>query len=235
MLSILGASSDRTKQKIETMYVLVADNSNESACGCGSLLRDINSDATIFRATSLRDTLAIAKENPHLDLIVWHACEQTEEKFRMIRNLADIAVGIPIVIFAKQSNPVQIAMAIQSGANGYIVLPARRVLIVEILRLVISGGTYFPASVLTERAREEIELGGGQRHVQDETPRGLTPRQKDVLELLVEGRSNKEIADALGIAEATAKLHVSALLRAMDVRTRDEAIQRSRPGLTLAS
>lgn len=217
------------------MYVLVADNSNESACGCGSLIRDIDSDATIFRATRLRDTFAVAKENPQLDLIVWHAYEQTEEKFRMLRNLADIAVGIPIVIFAKQANPMHVAMAIQSGANGYVVLPTRRALIIEILRLVVSGGTYFPASMLTDRVREEIGLGGGQRPAQDEMPRDLTPRQKDVLELLVEGRSNKEIAETLGIAEATAKLHVSALLRAMDVRTRDEAIQRSRPGLPLAS
>jgi DNA-binding NarL/FixJ family response regulator len=212
-------------KKIEAMYVLLADNSNESACGCGSLLRELRPDTTILRATNLPDTLTLAKNNPQLDLIVWHACEQTDEKFQMIRNLADIAVGIPIVIFAKSTNPVQMVMAIQAGANGYILLPTRRTLIIEILRLIVSGGTYFPASHLTDRVREEVELGiDGYQSIREDAPRSLTPRQKDVLELLVEGRTNKEIADALGIAEATAKLHVSALLKAMDVRTRDEAI-----------
>jgi DNA-binding NarL/FixJ family response regulator len=76
---------------------------------------------------------------------------------------------------------------------------------------------------------------GGERSVKIKPPRSLTPRQQEVLELVIEGRTNREIAGTLGIAEATAKLHVSALLRAMNVRTRDEAIQRARSGIALAS
>lgn len=216
------------------MFVLLADGSNESACGCGSLLREVNADATIFRAECLRDTLPIAREQPQLDLIVWHASHQTEEEFRLVRNLADMAVGIPIVVFAKQASTVQVAMAMQAGINGYVVLPTQRALIIEILRLVVSGGTYLPASLLTDRLRADIALGG-EDNVPIDTRRGLTPRQQEVLELLVEGRTNRDIAESLGIAEATAKLHVSALLRAMDVRTRDEAIQRARPDIALAN
>lgn len=215
------------------MFVLLADRSNESACGCESLLREVSTDATIFRARCLRDTLPIAREHPQLDLIVWHTCRQSEDDFRLIRNLADMAVGIPIFIFAKQAGAVQVAMAMQAGVNGYVLLPAQRALIVEILRLVVSGGTYFPASLLTDRVREDMALGRAGK-VSTDTSRDLTPRQKEVLALLVDGRSNREIANSLGIAEATAKLHVSALLRAMDVRTRDEAIQRIRPDITLA-
>ena len=216
------------------MYVLLADRSDESACGCESLLREVNSNATIFRARCLHDALPVATRHPQLDLIVWHAGQQKEEDFHLIRNLADLAVGIPIVVFAKQATPVQVAMAMQSGINGFILLPTQRVLIIEILRLVVSGGTYFPASLVTDRVREGMELGG-ERSIKNDAPRRLTPRQQDVLELLVEGRTNKEIADSLGIAEATAKLHVSALLRAMEVRTRDEAIQRLRPSVTRAN
>jgi DNA-binding NarL/FixJ family response regulator len=51
----------------------------------------------------------------------------------------------------------------------------------------------------------------------------LTPRQKDVLSLLARGRSNKEIARMLGIAEATIKIHTAALLRVLGVRNRTEA------------
>jgi len=216
------------------MHVLLADSSNESACGCGALLREVDPSATIYRALSLRDTLSVVKDYPHLDMIVWHACVQTEEKYRLVRSLADMAMGIPIVIFSKETGPLHVAMAIQSGANGYILLPKRRALIVEILRLVLSGGSYFPASMLIDRIREGSGCGA-QKSVQDDARRELTPRQKDVLNLLVEGRTNKQIADTLGIAEATAKLHVSALLRAMDVRTRDEAIQLTRPDIALAN
>jgi DNA-binding NarL/FixJ family response regulator len=165
---------------------------------------------------------------------VWHASGQADEDFRLVRNLADMAVGIPIVVFSKQAGAVQVAMAMQAGVNGYVLLPTQRALIIEILRLVISGGTFFPASLLTERVREEKALGG-ERKIENDTPRSLTPRQQEVLELMVEGRTNREIADSLGIAEATAKLHVSALLRAMDVRTRDEAIQRTRSDITVSN
>jgi len=137
-------------------------------------------------------------------------------------------MGIPIVILAKVSGPAQVALAIQSGANGYIPLPSRKALIVEVLRLVLSGGTYFPGSMLTDKVRDELAVSR-KRNVREELRRGLTPRQRDVLELLVAGRTNKEIAESLGIAEATAKLHVSALLRIMDVRSRDEAIQITGP------
>jgi len=82
--------------------------------------------------------------------------------------------------------------------------------------------------MLTDKVRDELAVSR-KRNVREELRRGLTPRQKDVLELLVAGRTNKEIAGSLGIAEATAKLHVSALLRIMDVRSRDEAIQITGP------
>ena len=51
----------------------------------------------------------------------------------------------------------------------------------------------------------------------------LTPRQREVLELLTRGLSNKEIARMLGIAEATTKIHLAGLLRNLDVRNRTEA------------
>jgi len=210
------------------MYVLVADSSSESACGCGSLLQQIDPGVTVYRAASLQDTLDRIKDYARIDMIVWHAREQTEEKFRLVRRLAEMAMGIPIVILAKVSGPAQVALAIQSGANGYIPLPSRKALIVEVLRLVLSGGTYFPGSMLTDKVRDELAVSR-KRNVREELRRGLTPRQRDVLELLVAGRTNKEIAESLGIAEATAKLHVSALLRIMDVRSRDEAIQITGP------
>jgi len=212
------------------MNVLVVDNFDESACGCESLLRQLAPNMTIYRAQSLRDAIGRITDYAHIDLIVWHACKQTEAQFRLMRRLAEMAMGVPIIIFAKATGPAQIAMAIQSGANGYVPLPGRKALIVEILRLVISGGTYFPASGLTDKLRDDVSAGR-RRSAPVELHRRLTPRQKDVLALLVEGRTNREIAESLGIAEATAKLHVSALLRIMDVRTRDEAIQLSRPGV----
>ena len=53
--------------------------------------------------------------------------------------------------------------------------------------------------------------------------RNLTPRQREVLELLTRGLSNKEIARILGIAEVTTKIHMAGLLRNLDVRNRTEA------------
>ena len=216
------------------MHVLLADSSNESAYGCQALLRHVDDNLTVYRATSLPDTLSRVKDCPRIDLIVWHAGEQTEEKFRLVRRLADAVMGIPIIIFAKSAGASQVAMAIKAGANGYIPLPSRRALIVEIIRLVLSGGTYFPTSLLAEKFREDGMPPSVRPSVQEEARRHLTPRQKDVLELMVEGLTNKEIADSLGIAEATAKQHVSALLRAMQVRTRDEAIQLARLDTVLA-
>jgi DNA-binding NarL/FixJ family response regulator len=97
--------------------------------------------------------------------------------------------------------------------------------IVAAVNHVLSGGIYVPRWLAQVDVISSPPFGPGlPPALSDQAPLAkLTPRQRDVLPLLAQGMSNKEIARALKIAEATTKIHVAAVRRVLDVRNRTEA------------
>jgi len=104
-----------------------------------------------------------------------------------------------------------IHQAIAAGALGYIIKGMSHETLVDALRRVRSGSLFLPPSVM--------------RSLEDRTPNSdLSPREREVLTLMVRGKSNKEIAGSLGITEATVKCHVSVILLRLGVTDRTQAV-----------
>lgn len=206
------------------MRVLLSDHHEASACGCEAVIREVDQDAAISRVMERHEALATAAAHPDTDLILWHVHDQPDEDFEILRSLSQYAMGIPIIVLADKSNPNQILRALNLGVKGYIDLPAKKDQIVAIFRLILAGGCYCPTSVLADDAESDVAIGQS-----DEAPvkmerRALTARQREVFQFLMAGHTNKEIAAKLGIAPATVKLHVAAVLKAVDVTTREDLI-----------
>ena len=100
--------------------------------------------------------------------------------------------------------------AVQAGIRGYLPKAAEREELVAAIRKVFSGDQYFPKDILTLVQDRENHLE-------------LTTREREVLHLIVLGRSNKEIGVELGIAAATVKLHVGNLLEKLGALDRLQA------------
>lgn len=100
--------------------------------------------------------------------------------------------------------------SVQAGARAYLSKSVSRSELIEAIRKVLAGETFFPASI-----RDRL-------HRRQQRPE-LTVREGEVLDLIVQGLLNKEIADRLGVAEITIKQHVSAILRKLDVQDRTQA------------
>ena len=154
---------------------------------------------------------------------------------------------LPVVVVSGTSDPDTIVSALDLGAMGFIPKTSSREVILSAVRLVASGGIFVPVEALKARstrtaasdaataplpgARTPAASGGATL-----TPAGLglTPRQGDVLSLVLKGLPNKLIARKLDIAEGTVKAHVSAVLQALNVNTRTQAlIAATRLGLRL--
>ncbi len=104
-----------------------------------------------------------------------------------------------------------IHQALAAGAFGYIIKGMSHQTLVDALRRVHSGLRFLPPPVV--------------RSLADRTPNSdLSPREREVLTLMVHGKSNKEIASALGITEATVKCHVSVILLRLNVNDRTQAV-----------
>jgi DNA-binding NarL/FixJ family response regulator len=115
-----------------------------------------------------------------------------------------------IVVLTTYDGDEDIYRALQAGARGYLLKGMTTQELVDAIRAVHSGRTQIPRAV-AERLADR--MGGP----------NLTPREMSVLELIVKGNSNKEIADKLGIFESTVKTHVNNILSKMGVSDRTQA------------
>ena len=115
-----------------------------------------------------------------------------------------------ILVLTTFDGDADIQRALEAGARGYLLKSVRRATLIEAVRAVASGQRYLPPST----AARLLEAMESER---------LTPREIDVLKLLAEGKRNREIADTLGLAEPTVKIHVNNLLRKLQAKDRTEA------------
>jgi DNA-binding NarL/FixJ family response regulator len=132
----------------------------------------------------------------------------------------EILAGLPrvrILAFGVQETEPEVAVCSDAGIHGFIPRDASRATLLESVRRTMRGEFVGSASVsallLRHFARRTAPLAG----------RGLTGREVEILRLIELGRSNKEIATAVGIELATVKNHVHRLLRKLQVRRRTEA------------
>ena len=201
------------------MKVLAAD---EYILCCG-LLRTvalIYHDIQVTSASSIDEVLASIRKLPDLDLVLLDASMPGMENFdglrRVVKNLHDV----PVIVTSPSENHTQIFAAIRNGARGYILPSSKPCVLQHALPLVMAGELYIPASALRGKKL------GALRASEQLSPRmtsSLTQRQREIIIMLAEGKSNKEIARELRLLEGTVKLHVRGILRNLGVRNRTEA------------
>lgn len=117
--------------------------------------------------------------------------------------------GPKIVICSALDGAVAIRTAFKLGASGFIPKTTPPLVLLAALRVVAAGGRYVPTEILAE---------------QDAAHPGLTPRQMEVLTLMVRGLSNRAIAIALKISEVTVKQHATDIYQSLRVSGREQAI-----------
>ena len=115
-----------------------------------------------------------------------------------------------VLVLTTFDGDADIQRALEAGARGYLLKSMRRATLIEAVRAVAAGKRYLPPATAA-------------RLVEGMESERLTARELDVLKLLAQGHRNREIADALGLAEPTVKIHVNNLLRKLQVKDRTEA------------
>ena len=155
-----------------------------------------------------------AREN--IDLVLLGS-RSGQNLFDVMASLKDIRPDLRIIVTGAGADDETILKALAAGAKGYVDEAATPQEFVQAFRIVHQGSVWAPRRVLSIFI-ERVTSSPGRIF-----PAGrvsFTDREKEVLELLVAGRSNKEIGAALGIEERTVKAHVAKLMRKVGVQNR---------------
>jgi DNA-binding NarL/FixJ family response regulator len=202
------------------------------------VLRQLDGDVQIRDARTAEEGRRLVAENLDAGLLLLDLTLPGADGFSLLEELREAYPTVPVVVLSASDRREDIMRAIDLGAMGYIPKSSSNQVMLQALRLVLSGGVYLPPIALTARDEQTAEAStlaevASTAHT---TPRelGLTARQAQVLALILQGKPNKVICRELGLAEGTVKIHVAAILRALNVSTRTQAvIEASRLGLQL--
>jgi DNA-binding NarL/FixJ family response regulator len=200
------------------MKILVIDDHPLIQEALHHVLKALDPALELIKAHDASEAHAALSREPDADLIVLDLTLPGCDGFVLLSELRQEWPGMPVLVLSATHDRVTVERALDLGAMGFIPKTANTRVLLDALRLVLSGGIYVPTHT--------SGLAGAMRPRPAMKPEqlGLTMRQADVLKLLVEGKPNKLICRDLRLSEGTVKVHVSAILRALNVRNRTQVV-----------
>ncbi len=194
------------------MKILIVDDHALFREGLCYVLKSLEAQVSILEASNYDSALRCAAENADIDLILLDLHLPGKNGFTILNALIQRYPALPVVIISASNQHSDIQRTIDAGAMGYIPKDTTSAVMLNALRLVLSGGVYVPQRLAQQNGRHSNNNGPD-----------LTPRQLQVLSLLTQGDSNKEIAFKIDIAEATVKMHITSILKTLGVSNRTQA------------
>jgi DNA-binding NarL/FixJ family response regulator len=204
------------------MKILVVDDHALIRDALRSVLRELATDATVLDASDCRQAMRLIAEHPDLHLILLDLSLPDRDGFAVLADLRKHYATISIVVLSAFHDRDNVLRALDLGALGFIPKSAPREVMANALRLVFAGGVYIPPEALARTDATPAQAAPGRRVSPADL--GLTERQMEVLALMMQGKSNKAISRILDTAEPTVKHHVTAILKALKVANRTEAV-----------
>jgi DNA-binding NarL/FixJ family response regulator len=179
--------------------------------------------SNVIQTASLDEALDQLLKQPDASLGLFELNMPGMTSAMSLTAVRDCFPNLQVVVVSTSSRRQDILMALDAGAHGYVPKNVSPGELTAALKTVIDGAVYVPSLVAstTSLALEGQVLTT--RPSKNSPADMLTPRQREVLELLLEGKSNKEIARTLNLGEGTVKIHMAALFRTFGVNTRAAA------------
>jgi DNA-binding NarL/FixJ family response regulator len=198
--------------------VLIADDHPMVRDGLRTVIAVAFDQCELFEASSIEEATAIVEREGDFDLVMLDLNMPGTTGFSGLAAMRDRFPSLPIVIVSAAQERGLARSAIAAGAAGFIPKSLKRSAIVDALKTILSGDIFVP----------EVEEGdeAADAETADILARiaSLTPQQKVVLRLVVEGKLNKQIAYELDVSMTTVKAHVSAILSKLHVFSRTQAV-----------
>lgn len=224
----------RTAEGSHGVRILVVDDHPLIRAGIGHILGRLADDVAVTEAGDVEQSLELLGAN-EFDLVLVDLMMPGMNGFEGLASIRSMAGSAPVVVISMKERSEDVRQSIEAGAVGYIPKSSEPDILINALKLVLSGGVYLPPNVLgsPDARSRDLDQGRDVREPSDDQFARLTPRQREVLSLMAQGKSNKEIAMELGLAAGTVKIHVSSIFKALKVSNRTRAVIAARERVTL--
>lgn len=202
------------------MKALIADDHNLIREGIKLILNRLRESVDILEADNFDDARKIVAANVDLDLIIMDLFMpgmMGPQGVSIIRNSAPV---VPVIVLSMSEDPKHMRDSLKFGANGYVSKTSKNGILSNAINLVLEGGIYIPPEMLgaiTDTARSLTAADNNKKA-------SLTDRQMEVLNLMAQGRTNKDIARILGISDTTVKSHITTIFRQLGANNRTQAV-----------
>jgi DNA-binding NarL/FixJ family response regulator len=208
------------------MKILVIDDHVLIREALQALLKKLKRGAVVLEASDSRQAMEIFANNADIGLVMLDLNLPDRDGLAVLSELREHHPAVAVVVMSAIQERATVMQALDLGAVGYIPKSARREVMMSALQLIFAGGIYIPPEILAhgEPSAAAASPQPNERLIVSPSEVGLSERQLDVLAHLMQGKNNKVICRVLGLAEPTVKNHVTAILRALKVTNRTEAV-----------
>lgn len=198
------------------MKILLVDDHVLFREGLVYVLDAFSEDNYILEASDAEGAYTVLKNHHDIDLALVDLNLPGDDGFAVVKFMQKHCRTIPVVVLSASKKAFDMQHAIDLGAMGFIPKDSSSELMKNALNAVFAGEIYLPAQML------KTQLDLDQLYEQGKNL-PLTPRQTEVLSMIVNGSSNKVIAYKMDVAEATIKMHVTAIFKKLNVSNRTQA------------
>lgn len=169
----------------------------------------------LLQAGDLASALGLLARHPDVQVVLLDLGLPDAQGLQAIAPLREQAPAARLVVLSADDRPATVLRAIDEGACGFVPKTADGDTLARALQVTLDGGVYLPPGCTQALPAEST---GTLRQL------GLTPRQGDVLRLLIQGQPNKLICRSLQLSESTVKTHLAAVFRRLGVNSRTQAV-----------
>jgi DNA-binding NarL/FixJ family response regulator len=174
----------------------------------------------LHQAGDITEALARIAEQGDIALALLDLNLPDSSGLQGLQRLREHAPQVTVVVLSADESSDTVMAAIDAGAAGFIPKTARLGVMQDALRVVLDGGVYLPDSILSTSTAPAAPAVAPEA----DAALGLSPRQLDVLKLLIEGKPNKLICRELELSESTVKTHLAAIFRRLNANSRTQAV-----------
>lgn len=205
------------------MRILIVDDHALVRRGMYHVVLEGFPDADVVEADGAASALVLMRQKA-ADIALVDVRMPDADGLELLRSIKADWPEVPVIMLSTYENAPYVKRALSDGASGYLLKDATPEDLAQAINVAMSGsGNVLSPRVIQNLFEDAVESGPGGRGTGRRNEFSLTARENDILALLAEGHSNREIAGRLFLSEKTVKAHLAAIFRKLGVTNRTQA------------